>query len=324
MKILRAILVIVLSLLIVVMITGLVYEQVGRMQAHKKYAAAATFADINGYKMHYTASGNSKPTVVFEAGLDAGGSLAWYKVQPEIARFASTFLYDREGEFLSENSHKPKTGYQMATDLHALLKKTGHNGPYILVGHSMAGIILRSFVAKYHDEVAGVVFVDASHPMQVKRFAKYPALSFNAPPEWLVRLECDFGFTRLFYHEDYPSTKSTDSVNIINNAFTAETMPAVVEELNAFSPMADSAAAMPGFGNIPLIVLTGTSKKRETEFTDAKTGKEFMKIWMELQNDHLKLSTNSTHILATKSGHYIQIDEPELVIDAVCRLVNKP
>jgi len=109
---------------------------------------------------------------------------------------------------------------------------------------------------------------------------------------------------------------------VINNAFMPEAFPAVIEEMEAFSPMADAAATMPGYGSIPLVVLTGTDKRRETEFTDAKTGREFMKIWMELQSDHLKLSTNNRHILAPKSGHYIQIDQPQLVIDAVRQMVT--
>ena len=322
MKYLRFLLVVFLSLLLLVLVTGLVYEQVSRWQAHKRYDKGQTFADVGGYKLHYTSTGTDTPTVVFESGLDAGGALGWYKVQPQIAKFTNTFTYDRAGALLSQRGDKPKTGYQMAVDLHTLLKKTGHNGPYIMVGHSMAGIILRSFVQLYPAEVKGIVYVDCSHPLQVKRFAKYPALNFSAPPLWQVRLLSDFGYMRLFYHEDYPSTKPADSINIENNALMPESMAAVTDELAAFGPMADSAATMKDYGSIPLIVLTGASKKRETEFTDAKTGKEFMKIWFELQNDHLKLSTNSKHIMALKSGHYIQIDEPQLVIDAVHELVK--
>jgi pimeloyl-ACP methyl ester carboxylesterase len=321
MKYLRGLLVVFLSLLLLVLVLGLAYEQISRWQTHKRYDKGQTFADVGGYKLHYTSTGTNTPTVVFESGLDAGGALGWYKVQPQIAKFASTFTYDRAGELLSQRGDKPKTGYQMAIDLHTLLRRTGHSGPYILVGHSMAGIILRSFVQLYHNEVKGIVYVDCSHPLQQKRFAKYPALNFTVPPMWQVKLLSDFGYTRLFYHEYYPSTNPSDPINVEANALMPEAIPAVVDEMAAFSPIADSAATMKNYGNIPLIVLTGASKKRETEFTDAKTGKEFMRIWFELQNDHLKLSTNSKHIMALKSGHYIQIDEPQLVIDAVHELV---
>ncbi|WP_454801848.1 alpha/beta hydrolase [Mucilaginibacter phyllosphaerae] len=321
MKALRYILIALLSILLMVMIGGLAYEQISKIQAHRKYAQNETFVDVGGYKLHYKYTDGAAPTVVFEAGLDLGGDLCWYKVQPQVAKFASTFTYDRAGIFMSQSGGKPKNGYEMAKDLHTLLQKTGHKAPYILVGHSMAGIILRSFVKHYPNEVAGVVFVDASHPMQIKRFSKYPQLSISGPPLWLVRLMSDFGIARIFYHEDYPGTKPTDSVNIINRAYLSEAAPAMIQELEAFSPMADSAANMPKFGHIPLIVLTGTSPKRETEFSDAKTGKEFMKIWMELQQDHLKLSTNSQQMLSPKSGHYIQLDDPQLVINAVHKLV---
>ncbi|QNK63477.1 alpha/beta hydrolase [Pedobacter sp. PAMC26386] len=321
MKFLRKSFIVFLSLLVLVMITGLVYEQVSRWQAHKRYNKEQTFADVGGYKLHYNSAGTDTPTVVFESGLDLGGGLSWYKVQPEIAKFASTFSYDRSGILLSERGNKPKTGYQMAVDLHTLLKKTGHNGPYIFVGHSMAGIILPSFVKLYPKEVKGIVYVDCSHPLQVKRFAKYPALTFPTPPLWLVRLSSDFGLTRLLYREAYPSTNPKDSVNVEMDLFKSEAMPAAMEELSAFNSIADSVAAFRNFGDIPLTVITGTNKSRIANF-DANTARAFMKIWMELQVDHLKLSTNSKQILAIKSGHYIQLEEPELVVKAVHEMIT--
>jgi hypothetical protein len=100
--------------LLLVLVTGLVYEQVSRWQAHKRFDKGQTFADFVGYKLHYTSTGTDTPTVVFESGLDSGGALGWYKVQPQIAKFANTFTYDRAGCLLSQRGDKPKTGYQMA------------------------------------------------------------------------------------------------------------------------------------------------------------------------------------------------------------------
>jgi hypothetical protein len=107
----------------------LAYEQISRMLANRKYNKGEAFADVGGYKLHYKYTNGAKTTVVFESGLDLGGSLLWFKVQPEIAKFASTFIYDRVSAFMSESGCKPKNGYEMAKDLHTLyLGRTLHGG----------------------------------------------------------------------------------------------------------------------------------------------------------------------------------------------------
>ncbi|SEO10615.1 hypothetical protein SAMN05192574_105324 [Mucilaginibacter gossypiicola] len=110
MKILRGIFIAILSLLAVSMIAGLSYEFFSRQSVHRKYDSGQAFVNLGNYKLHYNVSGNSGPTVVFESGLDFGGSLCWYKVQPEVARFANTFTYDRAGIFLSERGGATENG----------------------------------------------------------------------------------------------------------------------------------------------------------------------------------------------------------------------
>ncbi|SEO10643.1 hypothetical protein SAMN05192574_105325 [Mucilaginibacter gossypiicola] len=186
----------------------------------------------------------------------------------------------------------------------------------------MAGIILPSFIRLYPQEVKGIVFVDCSHPLQVKRFAGYPELTIKAPAQWQAKLMGDFGLLRLFYHDRYPSIAINDSINIAAQDFIPEAAAGVIDEANAFNSMADSAALIRNFGDIPLVVLTGTAAKRISDLQNPETGKAFMRIWLELQNDHLHRSTNSKQIMATRSGHYIQLDQPELVVDAIRGLVN--
>ena len=279
--------------------------------------AGETFADVGGYKLHYKAmgTGTGKPTVVFESGLDWTGMSSWlYKVQPEVAKFASTISYDRAGIFMSERGNKPKTGENMATDLYTLLKKTGHPGPYILVGHSMAGLTLRSFVDKYANEVAGVVFVDASHPLQWKRLKTDPILNkpdpSPRPPNESLTVD--------------PSIMMTPEViNLVARAqaFAPTSMPVASEEEGALESICAQAEHLKKFGNTPLTVITGTNRA-ESSF-DAQYNAADMNWWMTHQKEHLTLSTKSKHILATKSGHFVQLDEPQLVIDAVRELTNK-
>lgn len=311
-----------LALIVVLIAGGFVYEQISRYSSTKKYLPHGKMVDVGGYKLHIDARGLGQPVVVFESGLDQGGSLAWSKVQDSVAKFATSISYDRAGILFSERGSKPKDGESMAEDLHTLLQQSGHQGPYILVGHSMAGIILRSFIQKYPKEVAGIVFVDTSHPEQLTRFPELAKLLNDMPPDGLLKFAANIGLIRAFLDESYPSTLKTDSINIVQKAFFPRSFNAVLEEKNQFPVMCLTANKINSFGDIPLTVITGTSPSRVNELPDPELGKKFTPYWLEMQKEQLRLSTKSEHILAAKSGHYVQLDEPELVIGAIRKMAS--
>jgi len=126
--------------------------------------------------MHIYCSGQGSPTVILEAGLnDFFVSLP--KVQPEIARVTRVCSYDRAGLGWSEASPHPRECDVMAEELHTLLMKSSIEGPYILVGHSFGGILVRQFAQKYPEEVTGMVLVDSAYEQQAMRL---PFLSDTA------------------------------------------------------------------------------------------------------------------------------------------------
>ena len=101
--------------------------------------------------------------MVFEAGF-VNDLRSFAKVQTEIAKSCTTVSYDRAGLGLSEESSSPRSGEQIAMELHALLQKLGVVPPYVLVGHSAGGIYIRSFAHRYPNEIGGMIFVDAVLP----------------------------------------------------------------------------------------------------------------------------------------------------------------
>ena len=103
-------------------------------------------------------------------------ALGWFKVQPEVAKFARVCSYDRAGCGWSEAGPEPRTSLQIAGELKALLAASGEKGPYILVGHSFRGFSVRVLAGQFPNQVAGVVFADASHEDEVARIeAMLPA-----------------------------------------------------------------------------------------------------------------------------------------------------
>jgi pimeloyl-ACP methyl ester carboxylesterase len=109
-------------------------------------------------------------TVVLIAG---GGRTAkdWAKVQPAVSKFARVCNYDFAGFGESDKAaSKMQSADEVVDDLHRLLEASGEKRPFILVGHSVAGIYARSFVTRFPREVAGLVFVDSAHEEQALRF----------------------------------------------------------------------------------------------------------------------------------------------------------
>jgi pimeloyl-ACP methyl ester carboxylesterase len=302
---------------------GLAGEQLARWQVRRTLPLPGRWVRVGDHRLHLRTYGTGGPVVVFESGLDTGGSLVWERVARQVAPFATAVTYDRAGLLGSERGTGPKTGAAMAQDLHALLHHAGYAGPYLLVGHSLAGVTLRAFITQYPHEVGGLVLVDASHPDQEQRF---PAAHHSSPPPplWAVRVASGLGLVRLFSQEVYPGTQPTDTVNLLNNAYLPTSLPAAVEEQQQWSFLMAEARRVTSFGHLPLIVLTGTSPTRYSEYADKALRQQVTQTWGELQHELLRLSSQSTQQLGPKSAHYIQLQQPDLVTAAIKQLLVLP
>jgi pimeloyl-ACP methyl ester carboxylesterase len=113
--------------------------------------------------LHINCLGQGSPTVILESGL-ANMSADWANVQPLVAKGTRVCAYDRAGIAWSDPGPQPRDPGQIAGELHTLLGRAGIAGPYVLVGQSFGGLYVRMYAARYPDEVAGMVLVDASHP----------------------------------------------------------------------------------------------------------------------------------------------------------------
>jgi pimeloyl-ACP methyl ester carboxylesterase len=124
-------------------------------------AAPGRLIDIGGYHLHIDIRGKGRPVVVLIAGSEAF-SLDWALVMPKVSQFTTVCSYDRPGLAWSDPGPLPGSFDQDVYELHSLLEKAGLAPPYILVGHSIGGIIARFFERKYPDETKGLVLVDAT------------------------------------------------------------------------------------------------------------------------------------------------------------------
>jgi len=124
--------------------------------------AIGALIDIGGFRLHLDCRGRGHPTVIMEAG--AGDfSFDWALVQPVVSAFTRVCTYDRAGYAWSDPGPTPRTLRQLSTELRALMRAGNERGPFVLVGHSFGGLIVRTYAATYPRDVVGMLLIDATH-----------------------------------------------------------------------------------------------------------------------------------------------------------------
>ena len=305
-----------LLVLLVLAAAGMMYENISESRDRRFNKPPGRRYDVGGYKMHINCTGEGTPVVILESGL-GDSYVSWRKVQPEIAKFARVCSYDRAGLGYSDRSPQPRTSKVIASELHALLHAAGVAPPYVLVGHSMGGYDVRLYASLYRSEVAGMVLVDASHPEQDARFP--PELK-NMEGTWLREAEflefstplgvprlmgfCDPGPVQRAAECNFPSAREG------------------VAELKSFAESAAQTAATGSLGDMPLAVLSHDPDKPSSELPP-DLAKPTNDAWEKMQEELAHLSTRGTQVIAKNSSHYIQIDRPDVVIDAVHKIVDQ-
>jgi pimeloyl-ACP methyl ester carboxylesterase len=304
-----------LALLVILVAAGYLYENISEARDLRFNPMAGRLVDLGAYKMHIDCTGEGSPAVILDSGL-GDSYVSWRKVQPQVAKFARVCSYDRAGIGYSDASSRPRTSQVMAEELHALLQAAGVAPPYVLVGHSMGGYDVRLYTSLHRSEVAGMVLVDASHPEQERRF---PGLK-DLDAKWTRQLEfmeftTPFGLPRLF---GFCSDKAVVRAAECN----FHTFREKVAEEEALSESAAQAAASGTLDGLPLAVLSHDPDKQAPGLSPGVM-KPTETAWNEMQEELAHLSTYGTHNIARSSSHYIQIDRPDLVVEAVHTVLDQ-
>lgn len=253
--------------------------------------------DAAGRCLALTRAGSGSPAVVFETGLGAGAD-EWEAVFQAVARWTSVYRYDRANRGDSDPAPKPRTAGDLAADLRALLINAAIPRPVVLVGHSLGGLIVRLAAQQLAGDVAGLVLIDPLHEDQFERTGPlfFPA-SAGEPPH-LTQM-------RRFWTTDWRDP-----------ACNAEGIDLAASQAQA--------RAIASFGALPLIVLTAGAYLRDALPTPAgqQNAKQLQSIWRDLHRELAAQSSRSIHILAESSGHFIQREQPGVVVDAIGQLLE--
>jgi pimeloyl-ACP methyl ester carboxylesterase len=285
---------------------------------------------VNDHRLHIYSTGEGNPTVVFESG-GLGWSLDWHLVQTEVAKFTCACSYDRAGFGWSDAGPTPRTSDQIVNELHTLLTKAERKKPYIFVGASFGGHIVRLFTHKHPDEVAGVILLDARHE----------AINSKIPPAWHKLENIGKGMNQFMLtasrfralktigklmgeKADPPMLKKLPSELqsiYLEVGFQPKYFQSNLDELEAVNESDKQLTATGSLGNVPLVVIRHGIPEMFARMP-ADQAEQAEIVWQEMQTDLAKLSSNSQLIVAEKSGHNIPRDQPDLVVDVIRQMID--
>ena len=325
-----------LLLFVLPFLAGLVYQRVGALRDKRRFLGHGRLVNAgDGQHVYVSSMGSGSPAVIFESGI-AATSQNWADLQKAVSKFALSVSYDRRGLGWSSPTSSARTPSNIARELHAVLRKTGIAPPYVLVGHSFGGLVARRFALNYPDEVVGVVLVDAMrteewppvNDAQRSMLARGIKLTKIAVPiarfglarlattsllcrsgtvsgvltraagaggkHVLDRVTCEVG---KMPREVWPIVAAHWSAPSFYRGLAThlQAVPASVIEMHDAPPIVD----------IPVLLLTaGTAEPLSME---AMAG----------------IGNAADQQIAHKSGHWIHLDEPELVLEAIRTMVEQ-
>jgi pimeloyl-ACP methyl ester carboxylesterase len=305
-------------LLIGLLAAGFFYERRSRRRDARRFPPPGWLIDVGGHRLHLLTKGTDGPTVVFEQG--AGGpSLGWLGLQEQISKFARVCLYDRAGYQWSDEVRGPRNMQARVRDLHELLVRAALPEPYVLVGHSYGGFLVRLFARDYPESVAGLVLVDTPHE---QGYLRREVLSLYSKLTWVFRglkILSIFGVPRLFSRwlvKPEPGLPVEVCEQLAAMTVRREYFATAIDDVRSCTSDLLKSRPFGALGDLPLAVITH-AKPFPGPFAVLETG------WREGQERLAALSTNGVLIVAEKANHMIHMDEPEMIVDAIRTLVER-
>jgi pimeloyl-ACP methyl ester carboxylesterase len=302
----------------------LVAGAAAKARLRSQHPPIGQMVDVGGYRMHIACSGSGGPTVLLEAG--AGGfGLHWALVQPVVAQRAQVCVYDRAGLGWSDPSPRPRTPTVMAEELATLLARAGIGGPYVLVGHSLGGPIIRQFALAHPQDVVGMVLVDSASEGQVARFpAPIRAAGGQMLPLQLMNLAASAGVLAL-----NPALLPAPAQLPAETAAAVQALIAssgkIISTLRAemMGAIEDATPPLTSLGEIPLVVLR--HDRVDLPARGAVTPEviqEYEATWAQMQDELAALSPQGRVVVAEDSGHDIHLERPDLVVAAIHEVLS--
>jgi pimeloyl-ACP methyl ester carboxylesterase len=322
------------GLVAVLIAIGFLYQWLGAHYDRLRYARKGRWVDIgDGRRLYLMEKGSGGPTVLFESGI-AATNLNWFYIQEQVSRLATTASYDRSGLGWSSPCRTARTPGNIATELHELLNGAGIKPPYILVGHSFGGLVMRRFALSYPEEVTSIILVDPmrceewppldpTKQAMLDRGSKLSSYAIPIAQLGLARLAVTSLLCRSGRIAERLACAAGDGGMHVLGRIKGEVskMPQEVWPIVAahwsrpdyYAGMRSHVEAVPDtvremqgaepIRGIPVLLLTPGKSSPLSE------------------NCLRRIGDNVQQVIAPASAHWIHLDEPELVINSILEMV---
>jgi pimeloyl-ACP methyl ester carboxylesterase len=327
--------VVLVSLLVALGLAGFLYQRIGGLRDRARYATVGRWVDIrDGSRLYLLEKGSGGPTVLFESGI-AATNLNWFHIQENVSRFTGTASYDRGGLGWSSRCRSARTPGNLAAELHEMLQCAGIKPPYVLVGHSFGGLVMRRFALMHPEEVASLVLVDPMRcdewppinpgkQAEVDRGKKLSSFAIPIAGVGLARLAVTSLLCCSGRISHWLAGAGGGGAQHVIGRVTEEVskMPREVWPMVAahwsrpdyYHGMRSHVAAVPDsvremlqadpIRDIPVLVLT---PEKSTPLSDECLS---------------RIGVNVRQVIVPKSAHWIHLDQPEMVIDSIRGMVE--
>ena len=286
--------------------------------------------DVGGYRLHLDVAGEARPTIVLDHSL---GGVEGYFLIEHLAALARVCIYDRAGYGWSDHSPHPRTSEQIAKELDRLLTQAGIEPPYVLVGNSFGSYNVRLYAHLFPQKVVGLVLTDALHEIGMLKlpislqalklfFISGFTMSVLGSVLGLVRLIKVFGG----FEFCKPELRhfSQEPLKSVKRSFCrSKHWITMSREMMNLDKSARQVSIAKHFGTVPIVSIKASSFFKPSFWTLFIPLRDANQLREKMHEELCKLSTDCLQVEASKSGHFVWIDQPDVIVDAVRTVLNK-
>jgi pimeloyl-ACP methyl ester carboxylesterase len=313
-----------LTLLALLIVGLLIAGRVARRVLINRFPPPGTMVEVQGHRLHVRCEGQGPVTVLLESGLN-DFSLQWSRLQPLVAQAARTCSYDRAGLGWSEPSPHPPTIDNAVKDLRAVLESLYRQTPLILVGHSYGSLLVRMYAQQYPRNIKAIILLDPANEFMAERIPGYTealnsgtdrfkklarlaslglvALSTSRIPADLLPEEALYQYRAVLASRSFLKAAAAESAEMAKNLQAMQGYPqAALAQIPVTIISRGQSEPIPGLPDRSATALEGT--------------------WAALQSDLVE-RFNAKHLIAERSGHNVQLSQPELVYECIKSFIDE-